>query len=307
MARTQGISPGTVSGRIDFSTLPLWQEMAPITLGEMDSIRLMNRIDTKFVTSERVLLDILSDANAGGYRVCTIAGRQVTGYNSLYYDTPGLYMYNAHHNGRKTRQKVRCRTYEVSGDTFLEIKRKNNHGRTKKKRISIPTEFFSHFGDDPAAAAFLEENSWFSAGMLMPRCTTEFNRITLVNPAKTERLTIDTGLHFHNFATGRDGSLQDAVIIELKQDGRLPSPMRAILARHGVKPYRISKYIVGTVLTDPDAKDNRFKEKIRFIEKTINKKITDRYEMDIQNRGPRRSAPALGPVLRPGRQAASFL
>jgi len=255
--------------------------MAPVTLEEMDSVKLMNRIDTKFVTSERVLLDILADACAEGYRVCTIGGRQVTGYNSLYYDTPDLFMYNAHRSGRKTRQKVRCRTYEVSGQTFLEIKRKNNHGRTKKKRLEIPPEYFSHFGDDPAAAAFLAEKSWFTADSLQPRCTTEFRRITLVNPAMTERLTIDTGLHFHNFVTGRDATLQDAVIIELKQDGHLPSPMRAILARHRVKPYRISKYTIGTVLTDREAKDNRFKEKVRYIEKTINKKITDRYEREI--------------------------
>ena len=57
--------------------------------------------------------------------------------------------------------------------------------------------------------------------------------------------------------------------------------MRAILARHRVKPYRISKYTIGTVLTDREAKDNRFKEKVRYIEKTINKKITDRYEREI--------------------------
>lgn len=252
--------------------------MAPISLGEMDSIKLMNRIDTKFVTSGAVLRLVLEDAAGYGYRVCEIEGQRITGYKSLYYDTPDLFMYTAHQNGRKTRQKVRTRTYLVSGQTFLEIKRKNNRGRTKKKRIGIPEEDFGHFGTNPEAAAFLKEKSWFSAEQLEPRCTTEFDRITLVNPEKTERLTIDTCLHFHNYATGREGSLADAVIIELKQDGRHPSPMKRILARHRVKPYRVSKYTIGTVLTDPGAKDNRFKEKIRYIEKTINKKITDRYE-----------------------------
>ena len=82
-------------------------------------------------------------------------------------------------------------------------------------------------------------------------------------------------------ATGLDGNLADAVIIELKQDGRLPSPMREILASHRVMPYRISKYTIGTVLTDPGAKDNRFKEKVRYVEKTINKRITNRYERNI--------------------------
>ena len=255
--------------------------MEPITLEEMDAIKLMNRVDTKFVTGGDVLRDVLEDAAARGYRVCTIGGHRITGYLSLYYDTPELFMYTAHQNGRKTRQKVRTRTYLVSGQTFLEIKRKNNRGRTKKKRIPIPQENFMNFGSNPEAAAFLAEKSWFTASQLQPRCTTEFDRITLVNPGKTERLTIDMDLHFHNYVTGRDGNMADAVIIELKQDGRLASPMRDILSRHRVKPYRISKYIIGTVLTDPGAKDNRFKEKIRYVEKITNKKITDRYERTV--------------------------
>ncbi len=255
--------------------------MEPITLEEMDAIKLMNRVDTKFVTSGDVLRDVLEDAAARGYRVCTIGGHRITGYLSLYYDTPDLAMYTAHHNGRKTRQKVRTRTYLVSGESFLEIKRKNNHGRTKKKRIRIPTEDFGHFGTNAEAAAFLKEKSWFTADQLEPRCTTEFDRITLVNREKTERVTMDTNLRFHNMVTGLDGNLADAVVIELKQDGRLPSPMREILAAHRVMPYRISKYTIGTVITDPGAKDNRFKEKVRYVEKTINKRITDRYERNI--------------------------
>ena len=252
--------------------------MEPITLEEMDSIKLMNRVDTKFVTNAAVLRDVLDDAAKKGYRVCTIEGQRIAGYLSLYYDTPELAMYMAHQNGRKTRQKVRTRTYLISGESFLEIKRKNNHGRTKKKRIRIPSGDFGHFDTNAEAAAFLAEKSWFTADQLQPRCTTEFDRITLVNQEKTERVTMDMNLHFHNMATGKDGSMADAVVIELKQDGRLPSPMRKILADHHVKPYRISKYTIGTVLTDPNAKDNRFKEKVRYVEKIINKRITDRYE-----------------------------
>ena len=253
--------------------------MEPITLGEMDSIKLMNRIDTKYVTDSDTLRGVLEDAAAQDYRVCDINGQRITGYKSLYYDTPGLDMYNAHHNGRKTRRKVRTRTYLVSGDSFLEIKLKDNHGRTRKKRTAIEKEEFTQFGDNPTAAAFLQQKSGFRADELEPHCTTEFDRITLVDAAHTERLTIDMGLHFHNFVTGLDGNMANAVIIELKQDGRSESQMRKILLDHRVKPYRISKYTIGTVLTDPGAKDNRFKEKIRYIEKTINKRITDRYEI----------------------------
>ena len=89
----------------------------------------------------------------------------------------------------------------------------------------------------------------------------------------TERLTIDTCLQFRNFRTGREASLRDAVIIELKQDGRADSQMRGILLDHRVKQARISKYCVAVTLTDPAARSGRFKVKIRNIEKTINHKI----------------------------------
>lgn len=261
----------------DFSRLPVWKKMGVISLDEMDSIKLMNRIDTKFVTSGSVLLKVLDSAAAQGYRVCTIEGQPVTAYYSVYYDTPELFMYTAHETGRKTRQKIRVRTYLISGDTFLEIKRKQNNGRTKKKRIPIPVEERMDFSGDMKAAAFLEEKSRFKADGIFPECTTEFDRITLVNPAKTERLTIDMNLRFHNFNSGLDANLKDAVIIELKQDGRAESQMKGILLEHRIHPFRISKYCMGVMLTDPRARSNRFKEKLRMVEKIINDKI-DRYE-----------------------------
>ena len=96
----------------------------------------------------------------------------------------------------------------------------------------------------------------------------------LVNPGKTERLTIDTSVHVQNIRNGRKSDLRDAVIIELKQDGRASSTMKGILLDHRVKPLRISKYCIGTTLTDSDIKHNRFKEKVRAIEKVIGKKFS---------------------------------
>ena len=246
----------------------------PITLAEMDGIRLMNRTDSKYVTQERTLLDILSDAARRGYRVLSVDGLRISPYNSLYFDTPELAMYLDHHNRRLTREKIRTRVYLSSGQTFLEIKRKSNTGRTRKKRIEIPPEDFSGFRGNPEACQFLAAYSTFPVAVLQPRLTTAFDRITLVNPEKTERLTIDLHLQFHNLATGRDAGLDNAVIIELKQDGRALSPMRGILLSHRVKPLRVSKYCVGTVLTDPSAKSNRFKTKIRKIRKIINEPLS---------------------------------
>lgn len=258
---------------IDFS--PLLSSAQPITLDEMDSIKLMNRVDTKYVTSETMLLEILGRAFRAGYMVLETEGKRMNPYDSVYYDTDGLRMYRDHHNRRLVRQKVRTRVYLSSGSTFLEIKKKNNHGRTRKKRISIAPEAFTDFTGDPFGeyGSFLKSISGYSPDQLKPRLETFFRRITLVNPARTERLTIDTSVSFTNRDTGQERNLGPAVIIELKQDGRMPSEMKAILLSLRVKPVRVSKYCIGTVLTNPSAPDHRFKERIRTIEKTINQRI----------------------------------
>lgn len=250
------------------------EQFAPVTLDEMDSVRLMNRIDTKFLTNEQVLADILNDAAAHGYRALETDGLKSNPYDSLYYDTDLLKMFQDHHNRRLVRQKVRTRSYLTSGLAFLEIKRKNNKGRTKKKRISIPMGDFDDFRNNAQASEYLAAHSAFTKDQLSPVLETAFYRITLVNKAMTERLTIDTSLVFRNRRTGIEASLKDAVIIELKQDGRVYSEMKNILLDHRVKPMRVSKYCIAVTLTDPNARCGRFRPKVRRIEKILNKKIT---------------------------------
>ena len=109
------------------------EALRPITLEEMDSVKLLNRIDSKYLTKESTLLAILADAAAAGYRALLAEGCKISPYSSVYYDTAGLRMFYDHHNRRLVRQKVRTRVYVNSGDAFLEIKRKNNKGRTKKR------------------------------------------------------------------------------------------------------------------------------------------------------------------------------
>lgn len=245
----------------------------PISLEEMDGIKLMNRIDTKYLTDEDTLTALLQDALAQGYMALETDGGKIASYDTLYFDTPRLRMFMDHHNRRLVRQKVRTRIYVDSGTAFLEIKRKNNHGRTKKKRTGIPKEEFRDFSRDAEACEYLADKSWFTAPELSPSLETVFRRITLVNPEKTERITIDSGLTFNNFRTGLGASLRNAVIIELKQDARADSPMKRILLGHRVKPIKVSKYCIGITLTSPGLKTNRFKSKIRRIEKQINNKL----------------------------------
>ena len=135
----------------------------PITLDEMKSVKLMNRVDAKFLTSETGLQAVLADAAAAGYRVLVTEGERQSPYDSVYFDTPGLQMFLDHHNRRLVRQKVRTRCYVRSGQAFLEIKRKNNHGRTSKKRMAIEPFEMMEFSGNAEACAYLAKHSWFTA------------------------------------------------------------------------------------------------------------------------------------------------
>lgn len=226
----------------------------------------MNRTDTKFVSNKTKLVRLLQQAQ-GKYFVQEIEGKRVAQYRTIYWDTEEHRFYLEHQNGRAPRQKVRVRTYLDSDITFLEVKTKNNHARTKKKRIMVPApDRLAEAG----AEDFLENMVRQGLASMRPTVQNMFQRITLVNYAKTERLTIDFNVRFRNFETGSDCGTGDLVIIELKRDGNQYSPVLDILRTLRVKPSGFSKYCIGSLLTNPALKRNMFKEKLVRINKLVN-------------------------------------
>ena len=112
------------------------KEYIPISLEEMSGIKLMNRTETKYVTSYQMLKEILLVARHD-YRIQEVNGECNIAYHTIYLDTPDRDMYVTHQNGRIVREKIRIRTYINSDLTFLEVKNRNNKGRTDKRRIRI--------------------------------------------------------------------------------------------------------------------------------------------------------------------------
>jgi hypothetical protein len=234
-----------------------------ISLAEMEGVRLMNRIDTKYTTSSSLLPEILKRLQEE-YFVMEVNGLRISFYRTMYLDTLDRAMYLAHHNGRRTYEKIRVRTYVDSQTVFLEVKDKNNKGRTKKKRIELPD---MKAYKQQEAEAFLVMHAKYAPDTLVPRLENSFHRITLVNKEKTERLTIDVNPAFRNPSDGMEKQLDDLVIIELKQTGYRSSFAKSVLSDMRIQPIRISKYCLGTILTVPDVKKNRFKEKLIQINK----------------------------------------
>lgn len=242
------------------------QNFSPITLAEMKEVKLMNRIDTKYMVT-RARLPLILSLLKDDFFVQITGNQRIAHYHTLYYDTADQQMYLAHHNRKLNRQKLRARIYCNTDDAFCEVKNKSNKGRTRKKRMPMSLTSFDNMLENNEIRDFVTEKLQYDIDTLVPQVENEFDRITLVNLNKTERLTMDMGLSFFNRQTGMRAALPHLVIIELKQDGNCFSMFQKVVTALRIHPYGISKYCLGTVLTNPSAKNNRFKKKLRYIEK----------------------------------------
>ena len=243
----------------------LLKTFAPISLEQMSSVKLMNRTDTKFVTTQQRLQQLLTMA-LKDYYIQEIDGQRNLEYDTTYFDTRDFDMYSEHQHGHANRQKIRFRTYCISGLKFMEVKTKNNHGRTKKKRMEV-SDMDVH---EAVKRNFLSQYLSYSVDTLQPVLNNHFSRITLVNKAKTERLTIDSRLSFRNLVNGTQKDMGNLVIIELKRDGRVSSPILEMLRQLHIHPHGFSKYCMGSALTNPQLPCNRFKRKLIEINKIVN-------------------------------------
>jgi VTC domain. len=241
-------------------------KMTSITLEEMKSVHLMDRVDSKFVIPVMLLPKLLEEM-VPYFKVQTKNGTTIAPYTTQYFDTSGLDMFLMHQNGKQSRQKIRIRSYVDSKLSFLEIKKKNNKGRTSKIRIPVESPFVNSVEELNAGKDFLDANSSFQSQSLVPVLNNDFYRITFVNNRKTERITIDINLSFRNLLTGDEKRFDNIVILELKQDGWQHSDFRDILMKLRVRKNSFSKYCMGTVSTNSNVKYNRFKSSLAKINK----------------------------------------
>ena len=192
----------------------LLRGMTPTNLEAMDHVKLMRRHDTKYVLSKDLLPEILISIQ-DDYKVLSLDDERLQPYETVYFDTPELQMYLEHHNGRMNRYKIRMRKYVLSGESYLEIKFKNNRSETIKKRVKTAMNV-KELEDENQR--FLSENSPFSFNEISPALWNRFRRITLVSKSRPERLTIDLGLGFSENNKSKFEQLDETCIIEVKRD-----------------------------------------------------------------------------------------
>ena len=153
-------------------------QMTPIGLEDMKAVRLMNRVDQKYMAPAGVLKELLGRV-ADGYYVQHIEDEPLAPYRTLYFDTDDLRMYTMHHNQKLNRQKLRVRTYRSTNTTFFEIKNKDNKKKTRKVRIPIEASMFDGALEVPEVSDFVNKNTPYpvaSASTTEPPTSTPTSR-----------------------------------------------------------------------------------------------------------------------------------
>ena len=248
--------PSTVIKELD----AILKDFDPISLQEMENVKLLDRVDTKFTFRIDQLADILEKI-VPHYRILDVNGVRANQYQTLYFDTDNFGLYARHHSGKFTRYKVRYRRYVDSNLCFFEIKAKNNKGRTIKQRIqrsaicpAIETE----------AAELLTKETALSATDFKPRLWANFTRLTFAGKFIAERLTLDIDLAYKNGPL--ELNFPKLVIAEVKQDkSSFASPFIRQMRQRRIWEGSMSKYCFGVVNLYPRIKMNLFKERIRQL------------------------------------------
>lgn len=232
-----------------------------VGLEDITSVSYMNRVETKYLFSVSKLPNILRNVMSD-YHILEIERNREFNYMTVYFDTSDLLFYNQHVTGKSNRAKVRIRTYESNGLTFLEVKQKSNKGRTSKSRLE----------KEPGDMNHVEQSREFIAGIVSPGASSlkpvinnGFTRITLVSLVRAERITIDYNLVWTNLM-GESIEMPFLAIAEIKSEKSTSlSPFFKQLKKLGVRSTGFSKYAAGMALVNKAPKQNILKNKILLL------------------------------------------
>jgi len=254
------------------------QQYKPLSLKELDSVRLMDRVDIKYILSTNQLDDILEAVLSSYFVMEELETRQFL-YKNVYFDTSDKQLFLSHHNGRALRYKLRIREYCEFHRVFLEVKKKFK-GRTMKSRLLLSEsgslEQFEDLTKLPVDLVdFLKKEIPYPANKFTESLKNEFIRITLIHKDMQERITIDTDLNFLTPGKKQGSKPLPAVaVVEIKKSGHSGThPFQTELKRRGIRPDSMSKYCIGSISLFPDLKYNNFKKTNLALERIAHASI----------------------------------
>jgi len=242
-------------------------KLNPVTLDAIYDIRLMNRIEIKYIFATRKVTDLVILLGKH-YKVLEISDKRMLPYSTTYLDTADYLFYYQHVRGEFDRHKIRYRRYLATDESFLEIKKKTNKGRTLKWRIKNEPLSGSI---DSRASDFIQEYLPDGSTSVKPVLESRFTRITLAGFEQKERITIDLNVSFSDPETGKVISLPYLAIAELKKEAYSDgSQFKSLIKQLNIYPAGFSKYCVGSALLNNTIKKNMIKPKLLLLNKLEN-------------------------------------
>lgn len=235
--------------------------LAPINLTEVLAVaELQSRVDRKYLVMPAQFDEFVQTCGAS-LQVLEIDGLRDFRYESVYFDTPDLAAYHQSATGRRSKFKVRTRTYVDSEACMLEVKTEGGRGETVKDRMPYPLDRREVLNDD--AGVFVADRVKLREGArdLTPVLRTRYARMTLVDPSEGTRVTCDARL-VCSAPGGRNPRMDTHVLIETKSLGGATAADR-VLWSMGQRPVPISKYCVGLAMVHPHLPANRWNRTLR--------------------------------------------
>jgi len=230
-----------------------------ISLNHLESARLMNRVDSKYVFRRDNLPEILHKIQPY-YHILQLESKRVFKYDTLYFDTPERLFYNQHLCGKLNRYKIRTRRYVDTNAHYFEVKLKDNKRRTIKSRMELEdiSEIIC-----PKSRLFLHQTMPDLPDKLEPAVWVYYHRFTLVNKQVPERLTFDLNLWFR--WKEHSAAYPHLIIAEAKQQKLFQSPFISLMKEMGIRQGSLSKYCLGLLNVEPTLKANAFKPMLSKI------------------------------------------
>lgn len=260
---------------------------APISLQQLNaSMSFLERIDTKYLVHVKDLAKIVKELEKD-YFVLNIKDIRLFNYDNVYMDTKALDFYYAHERGDDVRVKVRTRNYVDSNLCFFEYKHKEGK-LIRKFRYQADSSLFGKM-DHEAQHFFQSIYGSLMEGAtkieVQPIMKTTYKRFTLCSKYGDERITIDLDLSFTdpNNPHSKVVELPHLAIIESKASSE-NSRSAKVMKKFGVsKACGCSKYCLGVIYFDMVTSQKKFKETIKFIEKTGGEVSHQKVQKKIKN------------------------
>ena len=236
-------------------------QLDAISLAEVLAVaELQSRVDRKYLVTPEQFHLLVRELRCD-LRVLEIDGLRDFRYESVYFDTAGLAAYRHSATGRRSKFKVRTRTYLDSGECMLEVKTEGGRGETVKARM--PYAIADRERLTVQAHDFVAQHldGFADPADLSRVLRTCYSRMTLVDGAAGSRVTCDARL-VCTTPDGAESVMDRYVLVEVKSLGGATTVDRALWSI-GERPVAISKYCVGLALVHPDLPANRWNRTLR--------------------------------------------